>query len=128
MERSRVFASLPWSIGPPASEATAIADRQAEIAAVEAAYQADIERFSIHDIELGKDGLIYAVDMANDAVFTLDPESGERMRYDIPGGREFGVPEPPIVAKRARPRGSQRLAEGGACRSVLHARALPKIV
>jgi streptogramin lyase len=51
---------------------------------------------SIHDLEIGKDGLAYAVDMANDAVHTLDPISGERKTYSIPGGKVFGEAEPPI--------------------------------
>ena len=51
---------------------------------------------SIHDLEVGKDGLIYTVDMANDAVHTLDTVTGERLVYSIPGGKTFGEAEPPI--------------------------------
>ncbi len=39
----------------------------------------------IHDIELGPDGLIYAVDMSQNAVVTLDPKTGERLVYRFPG-------------------------------------------
>jgi streptogramin lyase len=39
----------------------------------------------IHDLELGPDGLIYAVDMAKNAVVTLDPETGKRKSYRFPG-------------------------------------------
>ena len=51
---------------------------------------------SIHDIELGKDGLVYTVDMAQDAVHSLDPKTGERHTYMIPGGKEFGAGNPPV--------------------------------
>ena len=39
----------------------------------------------IHDLELGSDGLVYAVDMAKNAVATLNPETGERELYPFPG-------------------------------------------
>jgi len=39
----------------------------------------------IHDIELGPDGLVYAVDMAQNAMVTLDPATGEREVYRFPG-------------------------------------------
>ncbi len=39
----------------------------------------------IHDLELGPDGLVYAVDMAQNAVLTLDPGTGERELYRFPG-------------------------------------------
>ena len=39
----------------------------------------------IHDMELGRDGLVYAVDMAKNAVVTLDPATGEREIYRFPG-------------------------------------------
>ncbi len=38
----------------------------------------------IHDIELGPDGLVYAVDMGVNAVVTLDPATGERKIYPFP--------------------------------------------
>ncbi|MCH8332828.1 carboxypeptidase regulatory-like domain-containing protein [Candidatus Sumerlaeota bacterium] len=41
---------------------------------------------SAHDIELGDDGLVYAVDFRNDSIWTLDPKTGERRTYFIPGG------------------------------------------
>ena len=39
----------------------------------------------IHDLELGPDGLVYAVDMAQNAVVTLDPATGKRELYRFPG-------------------------------------------
>ena len=39
----------------------------------------------IHDLELGPDGLIYAVDMAQNAVVTLDPATGDRELHRFPG-------------------------------------------
>lgn len=42
----------------------------------------------IHDLELGNDGLVYAVDMVNDTLVSLDPKSGERKEYRVPGGKE----------------------------------------
>ena len=42
----------------------------------------------IHDLELGHDGRAWAVDMANDALVSLDPASGERKTYAVPGGKE----------------------------------------
>ena len=50
----------------------------------------------IHDLELGNDGIVYTVDMVHDAIVTLDPNSGERAVYSIPGGKEYGAEEPPI--------------------------------
>ena len=38
----------------------------------------------IHDLELGPDGLVYAVDMSRNAVVTLDPKNGERKEYRFP--------------------------------------------
>ena len=45
------------------------------------------ERFKvmIHDLEVGPDGLIYAVDMAKNATVSLDPKTGERAIYPFPG-------------------------------------------
>lgn len=42
----------------------------------------------IHDLELGHNGLVYAVDMANDALVSLDPATNERKVYPVPGGKE----------------------------------------
>lgn len=42
----------------------------------------------IHDLELGKDGKVYAVDMINDAIYTLDPATGERKVISFPGGKD----------------------------------------
>jgi streptogramin lyase len=41
-----------------------------------------------HDLELGKDGLVYTVDMANDALLSLDPVTNERKVHPVPGGKE----------------------------------------
>lgn len=50
----------------------------------------------IHDLELGKDGIVYTVDMTADAIETLDPRTGERNVYSIPGGKDYNSPDPPI--------------------------------
>ena len=39
----------------------------------------------VHDIEPGPDGLMYAVDMGQNAVVTLDPKNGDRKVYRMPG-------------------------------------------
>src|SRR4030095_16099398 len=44
----------------------------------------------MHDLELGDDGLVYLVDMVHDALRTLDPKTGERKSYSIPGGVKDG--------------------------------------
>ena len=44
----------------------------------------------MHDLEIGDDGLIYLVDMIHDAVRTLDPKTGDRKSYSIPGGVKDG--------------------------------------
>ncbi len=41
----------------------------------------------IHDLELGHNGLIYAVDMANDVLVSLDPVTAERKVHRLPGGK-----------------------------------------
>ena len=42
----------------------------------------------VHDLELGSDGMVYAVDMINDAILTLNPETGERGVIAFPGGKD----------------------------------------
>lgn len=42
----------------------------------------------IHDLELGHNGLVYAVDMANDVLVSLDPVTAERKEYRVPGGKK----------------------------------------
>lgn len=42
----------------------------------------------IHDLAIGKDGLYYVVDMINDVMWSLDPATGERHAYPVPGGKE----------------------------------------
>ena len=39
----------------------------------------------VHDLELGPDGLVYAVDMHQNAVVSLDPKNGKREVYRFPG-------------------------------------------
>ena len=39
----------------------------------------------IHDLELGPDGKVYAVDMAKNATVTLDPATGKREMFRFPG-------------------------------------------
>lgn len=51
----------------------------------------------IHDLEFGKDGLVYVVDMIQDCMRTLDPKTGERVNYPIPGGKTPDSDEMPIV-------------------------------
>ncbi|REJ77165.1 MAG: hypothetical protein DWQ36_17650 [Acidobacteria bacterium] len=50
----------------------------------------------IHDLELGADGVVYTVDMISDAIETLDPRTGERNVYSIPGGKAYDSTDPPI--------------------------------
>src|SRR5690606_30609052 len=42
----------------------------------------------IHDLELGADGKVYAVDMINDAIYTLNTETGDREVIAFPGGKD----------------------------------------
>ncbi len=42
-----------------------------------------------HDLAVASDGVIYTVDMASDAIISLDPATGERAVYSVPGGKEF---------------------------------------
>ncbi len=51
----------------------------------------------IHDLELGDDGLIYTVDMAQDVIETLDPATGERAVYTVPGGKDYLSPSTPTT-------------------------------
>jgi streptogramin lyase len=48
----------------------------------------------IHDLELGNNGLVYAVDMANDTLVSLDPVTAERKEYRVPGGKTPYSDEP----------------------------------
>ena len=43
----------------------------------------------IHDLEVGRDGKIYTVDMLADAISVLDPVTGERENYTFPGGKDY---------------------------------------
>lgn len=40
----------------------------------------------LHDVGLGKDGAVYAVDQLRDVMFELDTKTGERTEHKIPGG------------------------------------------
>lgn len=51
----------------------------------------------IHDLEVGDDGLIYVCDMVNDAIFTVDPATGERKQYAFPGGKDPDSTDVPIL-------------------------------
>lgn len=51
----------------------------------------------MHDLEMGDDGLAYVVDMINDSIVTLDPATGERQMYPMPGGKEPYTEEVPII-------------------------------
>ena len=51
----------------------------------------------IHDLELGHNGLVYAVDMANDVLVSLDPATGERKEHRLPGGKEPNSDEPMTI-------------------------------
>ncbi len=42
---------------------------------------------TVHDLEVGADGLIYAVDQSNDAIYILDPETGLNEEYVIQDSR-----------------------------------------
>ncbi len=42
----------------------------------------------VHDLELGSDGKVYAVDMTNDAILTLDPATGARETISFPKGKD----------------------------------------
>ncbi|MDE0594505.1 MAG: carboxypeptidase regulatory-like domain-containing protein [Roseibacillus sp.] len=41
---------------------------------------------SFHDLELGPEGLVYAVNISKHRLVTLDPKTGERKRYQVPRG------------------------------------------
>ena len=41
---------------------------------------------SFHDLELGPDGLVYAVNISKHRTVTLDPETGEQRVYQLPRG------------------------------------------
>jgi hypothetical protein len=74
------IANWPSYAGPPDPEDVVLSSRITEW---------DLGRqdnSTVHDIELGSDGKIYAVDMSNDSVLVLDPETGERTEHIIPGG------------------------------------------
>src|SRR5206468_6786514 len=52
----------------------------------------------MHDLELGDDGLTYTIDSTNDRLLSLDPKSGERKVYSIPGGKEPFTEVAPTLA------------------------------
>ncbi len=72
-------AKWPAFVPPPAPQGVAT---QARITEWDMGQQFKV---MIHDLELGPDGLVYAVDMAQNAVVTLDPATGQRELYRFPG-------------------------------------------
>lgn len=72
-------AKWPAFVPPPAPHGVAT---QARITEWDMGQQYKV---MIHDLELGPDGLVYAVDMAQNAVVTLDPATGARELYRFPG-------------------------------------------
>ena len=68
----------PTFVPPPAPTGTAA---QARITTWEIG-----KRFegSFHDLELGPDGLVYAVNISKHRVVTLDPRTGEQRNYPLP--------------------------------------------
>lgn len=49
---------------------------------------------TVHDLEVGKDGLIYAVDQSNDCIYILDPKTGVNEEYVIPNSRALPRTDP----------------------------------
>jgi streptogramin lyase len=49
---------------------------------------------TVHDIEVGKDGLIYACDQSNDCIYVLDPKTGLNTEYVIQNSRALPRTEP----------------------------------
>jgi len=62
---------------PPASEARA---------AVITEWDVGVTGSMPHDAAVGPGGVVYAVDMTQDRLYRLDPRTGERRAFDIPGG------------------------------------------
>ena len=50
----------------------------------------------VHDLEVGKDGHVYIVDMTSDVIEELDPETGERTLHTFPGGKDYYSTDPPV--------------------------------
>ena len=50
----------------------------------------------IHDLEVGIDGKVYTVDMTADAMEVLDPVTGKREIFSIPGGKAYDSTDAPI--------------------------------
>jgi streptogramin lyase len=72
----------PEFVPPPAPEG---AETKAKITEWDVGRQ---DACMIHDLELGSDGKVYAVDMTNDAIYSLDPETGAREVISFPGGKD----------------------------------------
>jgi virginiamycin B lyase len=74
----------------------------------------------LHDIAVGKDGVVWALDLNNDMLYRLDPGSNERRQFPIPtsnlpvGGffRSSGLLQGPGVAARVGPHSLQIAADG----------------
>jgi len=70
----------------------------------------------IHDIEAGRDGKLYGVDMGNDLLFIIDPDTGERETIafpssDLPLGGMFSGGIAPLGTFNAR-HGPHSIQEG----------------
>ena len=50
----------------------------------------------VHDLEVGRNGKVYIVDMTSDVLAELDPETGERSNYTFPGGKDYFSTDPPV--------------------------------
>ena len=68
----------------PAFEAPAAPSGAATQAKITEWDMGEQDNTMIHDLELGNDGLIYAIDMSQNGIRTLDPETGEREVYRLP--------------------------------------------
>jgi streptogramin lyase len=62
----------------------------------------------IHDLELGADDTVYAVDMINDAIITLDPVTGKIETVGVTGGKDPAADGNP----RKGPHSIERSADG----------------
>ena len=76
------IAEWPAYVPPPAPTGKAI---QAKITEWDMGRQ---DATMVHDLELGSDGKVYAVDMTNDAILTLDPATGARETIAFPDGKD----------------------------------------
>ena len=82
----RPTASAPRRSGPPTRppEAPKGEALKAEVSEWQMGKENDA---MIHDLEVGIDGKVYTVDMTADAMEVLDPVTGKREIFSIPGGK-----------------------------------------